>query len=203
MFATNVFVLTRGDRPSATVGSNRMEGSGGSIRCRTMTSPRPGPRLIVGVVALSTLAACGSTPSAGHRPSGKSAASSPGTGRSGAFRGKTEIRYPGGVVRIRSVSCAIEKGKIVGLNAPDTEDETAPGTPSFTAADLGENSSATLSVSTGSYVKAGAAGITSSKHDGVWIMTLSGTELGSTSVEHPDPITVDGTITCGRTIAMP
>ncbi|WP_207129326.1 hypothetical protein [Actinocatenispora comari] len=95
------------------------------------------------------------------------------------------------------------EGKIVGLNAPDTEDETAPGTPSFTAADLGENSSATLSVSTGSYVKAGAAGITSSKHDGVWIMTLSGTELGSTSVEHPDPITVDGTITCGRTIAMP
>lgn len=168
-----------------------------------MISLRPGPRLIVGVVALSSLAACGSTPSSGHPSSARSSAASPGAGKSGAFRGKTEIHYPGGVVRIRSVSCAIEKGKIVGLNAPDTEDETAPGTPSFTAADLGEDSTATLSVSTGSYVKAGAAGITSTKLDGVWTMTLSGTELGSTSVEHPDPITVDGTITCGRTIAMP
>ncbi|BCJ38494.1 hypothetical protein Athai_59970 [Actinocatenispora thailandica] len=164
-----------------------------------MISLRHGAGPLVGVVVLSSLAACGSNPNSG-RPK-QSAAATPETGRSGAFRGKTEIRYPGGVVRIRSVSCAVEKGKIVGLNAPDTDDETTPTPPSFTAADLGENSTATLHVAAGSYVKAGAAGITSARRNGVWTMTLSGTELGSVSTQS-DPITVNGTITCGRTITM-
>lgn len=168
-----------------------------------MTIPRASTSLFVGVVALSSLTACGSSPGAGHSSTGKAAATTPGTSRSGKFSGKTEIHYPGGVARIRSVSCAVEKGKIVGLNAPDTDDTTGPTMPNFTAGDLGENSMATLTVRSGSYVKSGAAGITSTKRNGVWIMTLSGTELGSIDPNKPAPITVNGTITCGRTVTMP
>lgn len=97
-----------------------------------------------------------------------------------------------------SVGCAVFEGKFTALTAPDPSDTSAPAQPAFTTT-VGDESMATLiTPDKKTFVKLGAAGVSAAKHNGVWTVTLKGTELGATDASGGS-VTVTGHIDCTKT----
>lgn len=118
--------------------------------------------------------------------------------------GHGQLTYSGGTsgtATFTSVTCGVLNGKLLNVLAPDPDDHAAPQFPMFGANIAGDTSDTSFSA-TGSpaYVKVRAVGITSSQDAGVWKIHVAGTELGADDLT--DPITLNGELTCGRTVTL-
>lgn len=170
------------------------------LRLRAVTLP-----LIALITASVTMTGCSSNDDSGKsgadNSAGSTAAGTPaGDAVKDSGKGTAHLTYSGGDTgefTIKSVACAVVKGKITAITAPDVSDTKASTTPAFTAVVTDGEALATL-VTPGkkTYVHTATSGITSQKTNGAWVATLAGVKLGPTDVEG-DSITVDGTITCG------
>lgn len=167
---------------------------------------RPALRGTVIAATLLALASCGSS-SSDDTPGASAPPSSPtdpapttatSDNESEQIGGRGTIHYSGGAtgtVDFTSVGCAVLDGEFKTVTAPDVNDQSATIPPSFTSNLAGADTTATLQTTDDAYVKNGASGISASKSAGTWIVTISGTELGSANLN--DPITINGTLTCG------
>ncbi|MFG2570254.1 hypothetical protein ACGFR6_33100 [Streptomyces sp. NPDC048567] len=155
-------------------------------------------------LSLVGLAAVGVVLTGCSSDDGESGKSAPG-GKGGAAvskggKGSAKLAYSGGAsgeVVIESVGCAVMGGKLTAVTAPDSADSGAPAKPSFTAVLSGDKTMSTLTTKDGTgYVQSAGSGVSGFKSGDTWVVNVDGLTLGPTDLSG-EPITVDGTITCG------
>lgn len=166
------------------------------------------------LAAITSVLSCSSSPSggqAGGRPTGSdptttsraSATPSDDADTTNPPLGGGRIAYTGvqsGSVQFDSAVCSVLDGTFSAIIAPDDTVEPSPKA-HLTSNHTGDLDAATFSPSLAdaehSYVRIGADGITAAEHDGVWTVTLSNTELDTTTGEG-GTVTLNGMLICSR-----
>ena len=172
--------------------------------------------VLLPVLAVAALSGCSASSKDGSGDSGTStAAGAHASGKPGAATGGDSggdaqskggvhgrIDYTGsangGFDVTMSVACATAGGKLTAVTAPAPDDTDQGTVPSFVAAGIDTEGMATLvTKDKKTFVKLGADGLSAEQHNGVWTVTLSGTELGATDTSG-GAVTVNGTLVCTK-----
>lgn len=129
--------------------------------------------------------------------SASASASASGGQHTGGTRGRLDYTgsLSGGFDVTTSVGCRILAGRLVAVTAPDADEEAGFAAPSFDVTTGGVSVVALVTPDNRSFSQVGAKGVSTAKQDGVWTVTVSGTELRAADASGGS-VTVDGHLTC-------